>query len=121
MEASLEANLEQLVRRHAELREALAGTRLTGSDFAKLSKEYSELSSIVDGIDALRRARDEASSLADLAQSGEDAELRALAEEELHALRERLPALEPLSRAGDFKRHQGLPTLVHPPRAQIVE
>ncbi len=94
MEASLEANLEQLVRRHAELREALAGTRLTGSDFAKLSKEYSELSSIVDGIDALRRARDEASSLADLAQSGEDAELRALAEEELHALRERLPALE---------------------------
>jgi len=94
MEASLEAKLEQLVRRHAELREALAGTRLTGSDFAKLSKEYSELSSIVDGIDALRRARDEASSLADLAQSGEDAELRALAEEELHALRERLPALE---------------------------
>src|SRR5271155_1206293 len=94
MEASLEANLEQLVRRHAELCDALAGTRLTGSDFAKLSKEYSDLSSIVDGIDALRRARDEASSLADLARSGEDAELRALAGEELHALRERLPALE---------------------------
>src|SRR5271169_6735459 len=94
MEASLEANLEQLVRRHAELRDALAGARLRGSDFAKLSKEYSDLSSIVNGIDALRRARDEASSLADLAQSSEDAELKSLAEEELHALRERLPALE---------------------------
>src|SRR5208282_2302937 len=54
----------------------------------------SDLSSIVDGIDALRRARDEASSLADLARSSEDAELKSLAEEELQALRVRLPDLE---------------------------
>jgi peptide chain release factor 1 len=94
VEASLEANLEQLVRRHAALRDALAGSRLTGADFAKLSKEYSDLSPIVDGINALRRAREEASSVADLAQSGEDPELRALAEEELLALRERVRALE---------------------------
>jgi peptide chain release factor 1 len=94
VEASLEANLEQLVRRHAALRDALAGSRLTGADFAKLSKEYSDLSPIVDGINALRRAREEASSVADLAQSGEDSELRALAEEELLALRERVRALE---------------------------
>ena len=55
MEPSLEGHLEQLVRRHAELREALGGARLTGTDFAKLSKEYSELSPIVDGIDAIVR------------------------------------------------------------------
>ena len=60
MERSLEAHLEQLTRRHAELREALAGTGLSGAEFAKLSKEYSELSPIVEGIDKLRRARDEA-------------------------------------------------------------
>jgi peptide chain release factor 1 len=94
MEPSLEGHLEQLVRRHAELREVLGGIGLTGADFAKLSKEYSELSPIVDGIDALRRARDELASLTDLAQSSEDAELKSLAEDELQPLRERLPALE---------------------------
>jgi peptide chain release factor 1 len=94
MEASLEAHLEQLLRRHAELRDALGGTGITGANFARLSKEYSELSPIVDGIDALRRARDELASLTDLAQSSEDAELKSLAEDELQALRERLPALE---------------------------
>ena len=94
MESSLEAHLEQLVRRHAELRDALGGSGLSGIEFARLSKEYSELSPIVDGIAALRRARDELASLVDIAQSGEDAELKALAEDELQTLRERLPALE---------------------------
>src|ERR1700732_4048302 len=94
MGASLEEHLDQLLRRHAELRDALAGTGLTGADFAKLSKENSELSPIVDGIDALRRARDELASLTDLAQSSEDAELKSLADDELQPLRERLPALE---------------------------
>ena len=94
METSLEAHLEQLLRRHAELRDALGGTGITGADFARLSKEYSELSPIVDGIDALRRARDELASLIDITQSGEDAELKALAEDELRTLRAGLPALE---------------------------
>jgi len=94
MERSLEAHLEQLLRRHAELREALGGTGITGTDFARLSKEYSELSPIVDGIDALHRARDELASLVEIAQSGEDAELKALAEDELLTLRAGLPALE---------------------------
>jgi len=94
VEASLEGYLEQLLRRYAELRDALAGSGVSGADFAKLSKEYSELTPIVDRIDALRRARGEASSLADMAEASEDEELRALAEEELHSLRERLPVLE---------------------------
>jgi peptide chain release factor 1 len=76
------------------LRDALGGSGLTGVDFARLSKEYSDLSPIVDGIDALHRARDELTSLLGLAQSSEDAELKALAEDELQTLRERLPALE---------------------------
>jgi peptide chain release factor 1 len=42
----------------------------------------------------LRRAREELSSLADIAESSEDRDLRQLAEEELRALRERLPDLE---------------------------
>src|SRR6516162_2008766 len=94
MEASLEIRLEQLVRRHAELSETLAGSGLSGAEFAKLSKEYSELSPIVEGIDSLRKARDEASSIANLAETTEDAELQQLAEDELRTLRERLPGLE---------------------------
>jgi peptide chain release factor 1 len=94
MEASLEAHLEQVVRRHAELRDALAGSGLSGIEFARMSKEYSELSLIVDGIAALRHARDELASLVDISQSSEDAELKALAQDELQTLRERLPALE---------------------------
>ncbi len=94
MEPSLEAHLDQLLRRHAELRDILAGTGLSGADFTRFSREYSELNPIVDGIDELRRTREEASSLADIAQSSEDRELQQLAEEELRALRERLPGLE---------------------------
>jgi peptide chain release factor 1 len=94
MEASLEARLDQLVRRHAELSAALAGSGLSGAEFAKLSKEYSELSPIVEGIDSLKRARDEASSIANIAETSEDLELQQLAEEELRSLRERLPGLE---------------------------
>ena len=94
MEPGLEGHLEQLVRRHAELREALTGSGLSGAEFAKLSKEYSELSPIVEGIDTLRRAQGDLSSLADMAKSSEDLELQALAEDELRSLRERLPGLE---------------------------
>jgi peptide chain release factor 1 len=94
MESSLEAHLDQLVRRHAELRDVLGSSGLTGTDFARLSKEYSDLSPIVSRINALRHARDEFASLADMAQSGDDAELKALAEDELRAVREQLPELQ---------------------------
>jgi peptide chain release factor 1 len=94
MESSLEVHLEQLVRRHAELRDALGGSGLAGADVARLSKEYSGLSPVVDGIEALRRAREEFAALVDMAQSSEDAELKALAEDELQILRGQLPALE---------------------------
>jgi peptide chain release factor 1 len=93
-QSSLEAHLEQLVRRHTELRDALGDAGLAGADFARLSKEYSELTPIVDGIQTLRRTREELVSLTDMIRTSEDAELKALAEEELHSLRERLPALE---------------------------
>jgi peptide chain release factor 1 len=91
MEPALESRLDQLVRRHGELRDALAAGSLAGADFARLSKEYSELSPIVDGIDALRRARAEMAAAAELA---DDPEMKALAEEEMQRLRERIPELE---------------------------
>ena len=93
MEAGLESRLQQLLRRHAELRDALSSRGLGGAEFAKLSKEFSELSPIVEEVDALGRAREELASLAEMARSA-DSDLKALAEEELQTLRERLPDLE---------------------------
>ena len=94
MEPALESRLDQLVRRHAELRDALSASGLSGGDFAKLSKEYSELSPIVDGIEALRRAQGELAAAKEMAGADDDPELQALAEEEMQSLRERLPELE---------------------------
>jgi peptide chain release factor 1 len=94
MEPALEAHLDELVRRHDELRAALSATGLSGGDFAKLSKEYSELSPIVDGIEALRRAQEELAAAAEMAGADGDPEMKALAEEEMQSLKERLPELE---------------------------
>jgi peptide chain release factor 1 len=93
MDASLESRLDQLVRRHAEIGEAMAASGLSGSDFTKLSKEYSELSPIVDTIDALRRTQSEMEAATEMA-GADDPEMKAMAEEEVQTLRERLPDLE---------------------------
>jgi len=94
MEPALEARLDELVRRHDELRAALSAAGLSGGDFAKLSKEYSELSPIVDGIEALRRAQEELAAATEMAGADGDPEMKALAEEEMQSLKERLPELE---------------------------
>jgi peptide chain release factor 1 len=94
MDRALESHLAQLVRRHAELSAALAGASIDGAEFVRLSREYSELSPIVETIEALEHARGELAAVEEMAGAGEDADVRALAEEELRALKEQLPELE---------------------------
>src|SRR6266481_4137606 len=94
MDATLESRFDQLLRRHAELRSALSGTGLSGAEFAKLSKEYSELSPIIEGIEDLRRTTEELAAANEMAHGGDDPDMKALAEEEVRALKERLPELE---------------------------
>jgi peptide chain release factor 1 len=94
MDRVLESRFDQLLRRHAELGAALSGAGLSGAEFAKLSKEYSELGPVVDGIENLRRIEAELAAAAEMAQAADDPELKALADEEVRALRERLPELE---------------------------
>ncbi|MGH7097954.1 MAG: peptide chain release factor 1 [Stellaceae bacterium] len=94
MTGALENHLEQLIRRHAELADALSAGGLDGAEFVRLSKEYSELSPIVAEIAGLHRVREEIAAVEEMARAGEDGELRALAEDELKALRERLPERE---------------------------
>jgi peptide chain release factor 1 len=94
MEPALEARLDELVRRRDELSHTLSGGALSGGDFAKLSKEYSELSPIVEDIEALRHAQSELAAAEEMAQADGDPEMKALAEEEMRSLKHRLPELE---------------------------
>ena len=91
---SLEEKLESVVRRYKELGEVLSSGHVADS-FAKQSKEYSDLGPIVAGIEAWRKAREEAAELdVMLADPSIDPEMRALAESERQALSEKLPKLE---------------------------
>ena len=93
---SLEDNLDRVVARHAELAELLAtGGSEDPERYAQLSKEYSALMPIVASIEALHEARAEAQDLAGIiAEEAADADVKAMAEEEFTALKERLPVLE---------------------------
>ena len=69
------------------------GASADGGEIVKLSKEHAELKPVVEAVQALERARDEAPELEAMAKA-DDAEMAALARDELEALRERLPGLE---------------------------
>ena len=93
---SLDEKLQRVVSRHAELQDALASREgIDGQEFAKLSKEFSDLSAIVAAIERLRSAESEAADLAELmTEADADAEVKELAEEEFHTLKQRIPELE---------------------------
>jgi peptide chain release factor 1 len=93
---SLEDSLERVVARHDELRDAIAGHPEPGSEaYVAMLKEFAELSPVVETIAGLRRAwRDVAEAEAILEDDGADDDMKALAEEELRELRQRLPELE---------------------------
>jgi len=69
------------------------GAATDGNEIVRLSKEHAELRPVVDAVRAVEHARAEASELEAMAK-GDDAEMAALAREELDALSERLPTLE---------------------------
>lgn len=81
----------RVAARHDELRDALAGGQVEAHAFAKMSKEYAELTPIAEAIAELRKARDERR---DLTAMLADPEMKDLAEAELEALDRRLPELE---------------------------
>ena len=80
---SLEENLSRLLTRYDELQALMnAGS---GPKFAQLSKEFSDLGPIVEEVQRLRATQKELEDAKALAESG-DAEMRSLAEEEIHRL-----------------------------------
>jgi peptide chain release factor 1 len=79
--------------RRDELQAQMASGDLAGDKFVQLSKEYAELEPVAEAAGEVRRLRQEAESLAFMTQDS-DAELRTMAEEELHANRNALEAAE---------------------------
>ncbi|WP_029010673.1 peptide chain release factor 1 [Azospirillum halopraeferens] len=92
---SLEETFDRVLARHDELRDALSAGTADSGEFARLSREYAELTPVAEAIGALKKARAETADLAAMAADpAADAEMRALAAEELRELEGRLPALE---------------------------
>jgi peptide chain release factor 1 len=91
--ANMEAKLDGILRRHEELAQQM--TVASGEAYMALAREFAEIDAVAGCIQALRATRQEARGLKEmLADKSLDAEMRALAREELEALEAKLPALE---------------------------
>jgi peptide chain release factor 1 len=87
-----DTRLEQIVARFAELEARLASGTLEGEAFIAASRDYAELEPVARTAMRVRALRDELAGLAELAEN--DAEMRALADEETARIREELPQAE---------------------------
>jgi peptide chain release factor 1 len=95
LSATLYERLDQVVGRHDELQKELSAGTLDASRFTQYSKEYAEITPLVEAIQTLRAAEREAADLAAmLADPSTDAEMRALATQEQMELKPRLLKLE---------------------------
>ncbi len=93
---SLEGKFARVVDRHKELERLLSEADVSDSQtYAKLSKEYSDLTPVVQTITSLRNLRSESDDLASLLDDADtDDEMRAMAEAELQELKAREPEIE---------------------------
>ena len=91
---SLEEKLNKVVARHDELAQLMTESAGNSAEFTRLSKEYSDLTPIVEKVRELKGIQAEQADLRELMSAEQDAEMRALAETELAELDERLPKLE---------------------------
>jgi peptide chain release factor 1 len=96
LSAKLADKLGRIVKRHEDLAGSLATEgRVDPQEFRRVSKEYADLTPVVESIRELQRVEGEIDSLsAMLTEPGTDAEMKALAEEEMQTLKQRVPELE---------------------------
>lgn len=77
--------------RHEELAALMAEGKATGAEFVKLTKEYSDLTPVVETINAYKKAVQEE---VDLQAMLDDPDMGEIAKEELYEVRARIPDLE---------------------------
>jgi peptide chain release factor 1 len=83
--------IAQMERRHADLAAQMGNPSLAADRFVQLSKDYAELTPVVEAAAALRGLREEAAGLRAIPASDEMYEM---AQEELSAIAQQLPAAE---------------------------
>ncbi len=93
---SFEQKLDDLIAKHQGLAEKLADpASLPSQEFAKISKEYSDLTPIVEQAEEYKKAAASLSELEEMIADPEcDAEVKQMAEEELVDTKKTLPTIE---------------------------
>ncbi len=96
MSQTFHDKLDHILDRYQEVRDALSKEEMPSQDlFAKLSKEYAELTPVAEAIVELKRAHQEQIQLQGLLSDDSlEGELKSLAIEELSSLKDKFPALE---------------------------
>ena len=92
---NLDEKFDRVLARHDELRDTLGKGLGDAASFARLSKEYSDLTPVAEAILAVRKARAEMADLEAMAADPDsDAEMRAMAEDEIRVYGRTIPDLE---------------------------
>ncbi len=91
---SFTENLNNLVKKHQELSEKLLNPSALGNDFARISKEYSDLGPIVEIINNYQKAQKDLTEVTEMLTSNSDKEMKDMLEEEKYNLEKSLPELE---------------------------
>ena len=92
---SLYENLDRLLARYEELQALMSAKDAPSADeIARLSKEFSDLTPMVEAVNELMTTRSELTDLVILLEAEQDAEIQNLAEIEIQSLKQRLPGLE---------------------------
>jgi peptide chain release factor 1 len=92
---SISDKLDGLVKKHRDLGEKLMDPAALGSDYAKISKEYSDLGPVVENINNFRKAENDLKDINEmLAAGGLDAEMKSMTEEEKYNLEKSIIELD---------------------------
>jgi peptide chain release factor 1 len=93
---SFDAKLDRLVVHHVEMRDLLASFDMSDlKEFARLSKEYSDLTQVAEAIEKLRSKQKEKRDLDEmLKDSSLDAEMKAMVQQDYDAILTSLPEIE---------------------------
>ena len=90
-----EEKLNVILARRDELEALLgAGGGADGDSFVKMSKELSSLREVVPAIEEYQKAQKDMAFAQEMMNGADDDEMKAMAQEEFHALKDRLPELE---------------------------
>ena len=93
--SSLVAKLEVVVRRHDEIQALLADhPEPGGGDYTRLTREYAEMNPIVEQMRGFQKLVSDLDDAVALAEAEDDAEMRAMAEDEARELRAEIEAKE---------------------------